>query len=123
MPRVPFNKIADFLIESDVLLVHLSNDDLFKITIPSKIQAYLYLAKPVLICLEGDGADIINNARCGISVKPGCKYKLSEAVNQFMNLSKKELQQMGMNAKKYYVDNFSFEKGVNRFNEIFNDII
>ena len=47
-PRRPVEKIGEVLKLADVLLVHLKDDPLFRITIPSKIQAYLAAGRPIL---------------------------------------------------------------------------
>ena len=39
LPPVKMEEIGDYLKYADLLLVHLKNDPLFEITIPSKIQA------------------------------------------------------------------------------------
>ena len=41
LPRQPVEAIGAILSLADVLLVHLKDDPLFRITIPSKTQAYL----------------------------------------------------------------------------------
>ena len=48
LPRQPMHAMGGILAGSDALLVHLKDDPLFRITIPSKIQAYLAAGKPIL---------------------------------------------------------------------------
>ena len=50
---LPMDQIGALLTSADVLLVHLKPDPLFEITVPSKIQAYLAIGKPVLISVRG----------------------------------------------------------------------
>lgn len=50
------------------LLVTLVDSEIFRLTIPSKIQAYLAAGRPIIACLNGIGADIVNEAQAGIVV-------------------------------------------------------
>lgn len=59
MPRQPSSEIGRYLAAADVLLIHLRKDPLYRITIPSKTQAYLAASKPILIAVEGDAAALI----------------------------------------------------------------
>ena len=47
LPRQPMEAIGAILSLADAALVHLKDDPLFRITIPSKTQAYLALGRPV----------------------------------------------------------------------------
>jgi colanic acid biosynthesis glycosyl transferase WcaI len=58
MPRQPMHAMGSILAGADVLLVHLKDDPLFRITIPSKTQAYLAAGKPILMGVRGDAADL-----------------------------------------------------------------
>jgi colanic acid biosynthesis glycosyl transferase WcaI len=100
MPAV-FNK-------ADALLVSLRNADIFNMTIPSKVQAYLASGKPILASLSGAGAEIVSQSRCGIVSPPGDSKALSIAMYQMMNLSDEELFEMSINGKEYYNTHFSF---------------
>ena len=56
LPRQPMEAIGRILSLADVLLVHLQDDPLFRITIPSKAQAYLAVGRPILMAVAGDAA-------------------------------------------------------------------
>lgn len=68
--RKPITEIGSILRLADVLLVHLKNDPLFEITVPSKIQAYLATGKPILIGVKGDAAKLVEDANAGLSCEP-----------------------------------------------------
>ncbi len=61
--RKPVSEIGPILRLADILLVHLKNEPLFNITIPSKTQAYMASGKPVLIGVSGDAAELIVEPR------------------------------------------------------------
>jgi glycosyltransferase involved in cell wall biosynthesis len=80
---------------ADVLLVHLRDDPLFRITIPHKILSYMGSGKPILAALAGDGADLVTTAGAGISCPPGKPEALAMAVRDFLRMSAEERRAMG----------------------------
>lgn len=114
-PRVPMDKIINYIDEADVVLVHLKKDPLFEITIPSKTQAYLSLGKPILINVTGDAAKLIVDNKAGYYFEPDNPQKFKDLLIKMRNLDKKELTLMGENAKKLYDNELSKKVGVSKF--------
>jgi colanic acid biosynthesis glycosyl transferase WcaI len=67
LPAVPMAEVGDYLSSADALLVHLKNDPLFSITIPSKTQAYMAAGKPILMAVDGDAAELVVRSQCGVT--------------------------------------------------------
>ncbi len=80
---------------ADVLLVHLKDDSLFRITIPHKILAYLGVGKPILAAVAGDAAELVEAVGAGITCAPGDPAALAAAVRQLREASLDERQAMG----------------------------
>ncbi len=59
LPVRPAAEIGPLLAAADVLLVHLRDDPLFSITIPSKTQAYMAAGRPILMAVRGDAAAMV----------------------------------------------------------------
>jgi len=93
--RFPHNAMPGLYALADVLLVHLKDDPLFRITIPHKILNYMASGKPILAALAGDGADLVIEAGAGISCPPGKPEALAEAVQTFLRMSADERKAMG----------------------------
>ena len=53
------------------MLVTLSDDPLFKLYAPAKISSYMAAAKPIIAVLNGEGAQVIQEAACGWSIPAG----------------------------------------------------
>jgi len=70
LPRRPVSEIGEILNLADVLIVHLKDDPLFRITIPSKIQAYLAVGRPILAGVRGDAAELVRMAGAGVVCQP-----------------------------------------------------
>jgi colanic acid biosynthesis glycosyl transferase WcaI len=122
LPPVPMDKVGAILSKADILLVHLRKDPLFKITIPSKTQAYMAVGKPLLMAVDGDAADIVIKSKCGVVARSGNAESLAKAVGNLESMHYDQLIAMGLNAKNYYQANFSLYIGINKFYQIFNRI-
>lgn len=122
LPAVEMGQVGGFLRSADALLVHLRDDELFEITIPSKIQAYMAIGKPILLAVKGDAANLVNEARCGLIAEPENPVSLANAAIRLESMTKEELQIMGGNGKEYYLRELSVEVGISKFTKVFKEI-
>ena len=120
--RKPVSEIGPILRLADVLLVHLKDDPLFRITIPSKTQAYMAIGRPVLIGVNGDAAKLVKEANAGLYCQPENSESIASTVLQFYNMKKQDLEQMGNNAMNYYDNNLSFKIAVEKYIKIFEEV-
>lgn len=97
------------------LLVHLQNDPLFAITIPSKIQAYLAIGKPILVGVRGDAADLVRAAGAGIMFAPGQASALAQAVDELLAMPDSARERMGAAGRAYYEEHLSLAAGAQAF--------
>jgi len=119
LPRRPVSEIGEILNLADVLLVHLKDDPLFRITIPSKVQAYLAVGRPILVGVRGDAADLVRMAGAGVDFLPENPRSLSEAVEKLYRMPRPLLDEMGDRGRRYYREKLSISEGVSRFEEVF----
>ena len=115
----PSEKMPYFFNLSDTLLVSLKDDYIFSLTIPSKLQSYMAFGKPIIASLNGEPAQIINDAKCGLVSNSNDYENLAFNVLKMSKYSKDTLSEMGENAKKYCEDKFDREKLLLELNEIF----
>lgn len=123
LERQPPEKINAILQLADVLLVHLKDTPLFRITIPSKIQAYMAAAKPILLGVRGDSADIINQSEAGVVTVPEDPESMIEAVLQLYHMPDEDRKKMGRKARNYYEKNLSMDTGVLKFEKLFYQLV
>lgn len=102
LPRVPLRDVQRFLSAADALLVHLSDDPLYRITIPSKTQAYLYAGRPILMGVAGDAADLVRSADAGHVFAPEDAAALADAVVRMVAAGPARRAQMGSNGRTFY---------------------
>ncbi|NMR83954.1 glycosyltransferase, partial [Vibrio parahaemolyticus] len=122
LPRVPMSQVGSLLHESDILLVHLNDEELFRITIPSRTQANLAIGKPIVMGVKGDAADLIEMSGSGVTCEPNSPDSLADAITWIADKTSLELEQMGNNAKSFYYQKLSVKKGVKRFISVFEEI-
>ena len=111
-PHVPPEKLSSILYDANVLLVHLKSDPVFKITIPQKTQAYMYLGRPILMAADGDAAEIIRDSKGGIISEPCKPDKIASVICQLLSLKSEDLQILGKNGHDYYQQKMSATVGV-----------
>lgn len=112
LPPVPMEQVGSVLQAADVLLVHLRDAPIYRITIPSKTQAYLFMGKPIIIGVAGDAAALVQEADAGIAVPPEDAAALADAVTRMMSLSSAERASMGARGRMFYEWKLSFAVGV-----------
>ena len=123
LPPRPITAMGEVYTRSDALLVHLKDDPLFRITIPSKTQAYLFIGKPVIMAMRGDAADLVREAGAGVICKPGDPQDMLNAIKMLRNMPVATRQLMGEAGHRFYMDRLSFDRGVNRFEQIMTALV
>ncbi len=101
MGWVPFVKLPAYMDICNVMMMCLKDNEVLNITVPAKLQTYMSCQKPVLAFMNGAGADVVNEAHCGISVPAEDVEGLSEAFLKLSDLSNSELEALGKNGKDY----------------------
>jgi len=122
LPPRPMERMGELYAAADALVVHLKDDPLFRITVPSKTQAYLFVGKPIIMAMRGDAADLIRKAGAGIICEPENAKDIVGAVKNLYNMSTGERRKMGSAGRRFYLDSLSFEKGTSKFEMIMKDI-
>jgi colanic acid biosynthesis glycosyl transferase WcaI len=113
--RVPPQVAAQYQRAADALLVHLRNDPLFNITIPSKTQGYLAAGRPIIMAVSGDAADLIRRSQAGVVVPPESPAELAAAIWSLSELPSQELARLGANGRSYYEQHLSAKIGMAQF--------
>ncbi len=103
----PAEQMPSIFAVSDVLLVHLLDEPLFRITIPSKTTAYMACARPVLMAIAGDAADLIERTDAGITCQPGDGKALAEAVRRLYTMSPEARERMGRAGREAFLTSYS----------------
>jgi colanic acid biosynthesis glycosyl transferase WcaI len=103
---------------SDVQLVSLVQDDLFAVTMPSKVQSILAAGKPLIVMAPGDAAEVVRTAGSGWAVRPGDPDDLARAILHAQTRTADELSAMGEAGREYYLRHMSRDVGGPRLDSI-----
>ena len=117
--RRPPGEMGPILAGADALLVHLSDDPLFRVTIPSKTQAYLAAGRPLVMAVAGDAADLVRAAGAGITCEPDDPEGLAAAVRRLARMPADEREALGRRGRAFYDSELSLGAGVSRFERLF----
>jgi Glycosyltransferase len=98
--RYPGEQMPGLYALADVLLVHLRDDPLFRITIPHKVFTYLASGKPVLVAGEGDVVDLVESASAGLTCRPSDAPALAAVVRSFLEMPAEARRAMGENGRR-----------------------
>lgn len=123
LPPVPMAQVGAYLKSADALLVHLRRDALFKITIPSKTQAYMAVGKPILMAVQGEASDLISHAACGLVAEPEDSESLANAADKLSKMTNEELIEMGRSGLQFYENKLSLRVGAAKFKRVFERAI
>ena len=121
--RLPMDEISSYMRNADALLVSLRADPLFKITIPSKTQAYMANGKPIIMAVEGDAANLVTRARCGVTCEPENAPALASAVLDLSSRSSSELEALGNAGMAYYAQKLCLKIGTDEFVKVFEELV
>lgn len=123
LPRQPMQAMGRVLAGADALLVHLKDDPLFRITIPSKTQAYLAAGKPIIMGVRGDAASLVKQSQSGVFCEPGDPQSIANAVKELVDAGRENLAAMGRSGRAFYDGALSASLGAEAFDRVFKEVV
>ena len=115
--RRPLETMPLYFKFSDVLLASLKKKNIYALTLPGKIQAYMASAKPIIAMIDGETARIIEESGSGLAVPSEDVEGLTDAVKLMSQMTINNLESMGNNGKRYYLENFDFKKSLEKLDQ------
>lgn len=112
--RFPVETMPGFMQQASALLVTLADQVIFKATIPSKVQAYLAAGRPILACINGEGAELVTAAGAGLAIPAEDGEALAEAILRLYHMAPAEREVMGARGRLYCTQHFSHDMLVNQ---------
>ena len=120
--RRPYHEMPRISALADVHLVHLRDLPFFRATIPSKTQVALACARPVLMAVNGDAADIVRKAEAGVTCPPEDESRIADAMVTLAESSRDELEAMGQRGRRFYLDEMSLDIGGRYMDGLLRDV-
>ncbi len=118
----PLEMMPSYFRHADSMLISLRPSEIFSITIPSKLQAYLASGKPIISSMDGEAPKLIQDNQAGMCSPAGDSKGLAEVILQMSQLSKGELDVLGKNARKLYERDFEREMLISRLEASFKSV-
>ena len=114
--RVPKEKLKDIYPQMDAFILTLCSEKQIGYvanTVPSRLQGYMTVGKPIIASIDGGAREIINEVKCGIAVPADDEKAFAEALTEFIE-NKDNYNECGLRAKKYFKENFERSVVMNR---------
>jgi colanic acid biosynthesis glycosyl transferase WcaI len=121
-PPIPKEATRAFYNACDLCLVPLAPFPVLRETIPSKIFEVMACERPVLACLGGEGARVVEESGAGRVVPPGDAPAIAEAVLRLSATSPQELSRMGSAGRSYVAERYAREALAARYLEILEGV-
>lgn len=108
--RYPIETMPGLMQKASALLVSLADQPIFAATVPNKVQAYMAAGRPILACLNGEGARLVVEAGAGLAVPAEDARSLAAAVLRLYEMPLEERLAMGANGRKYFKNHFDHDR-------------
>ena len=118
----PAHEMPYLFASCDALLLSLNKNEIFSLTIPSKLQSYLACGKPIVAAIDGEANRIIQEAHCGLAVAAEDHEQLANAVLSIYNLTASEREEMGMRGFEYCQEHFASQKLIAQLEGLFESL-
>jgi len=112
--RFPVETMPGFMQKASALLVTLADQPIFAATVPNKVQAYLAAGRPIVACLNGEGARLVVEAGAGLATPAEDARALADTILRLYRLSPAEREKMGENGRRYYQEHFDHDRLVDQ---------
>lgn len=101
--RFPFEAMPAFYKVADAMLLTLKGDfPHLKLVVPARLQSYMSASRPVLGMIDGAGAQIISESKCGYAVGGGDSKSLVKLIKESVLPNRDEFESYGLNGRKYF---------------------
>ena len=114
--RQPAEYIPQLLAACDAAFISFQNAELWRMTIPAKLQSYMACGMPIIASAFGETQRIIEEAECGLCAPIGDEKALAQHI---LKLKKEDLSAMAEKSRSYYKKHFDKQSVMDGLNEYF----
>lgn len=112
--RKKAEEIPAYMAHFDVAFLSFADNELFKMTIPAKLQSYMACGMPILAVADGETKRIIEEAECGGCCELGDVEKLAGKIVKFKN---QDSRTIGTKSRQYFEAHFLKDKLMDEIQE------
>lgn len=119
--KKPAKEIPNYINACDATFISLKSNYISEKILPAKLQSYLASGKPIIGCAKGEIESVINLANAGICCNEENEEVLAQKIIELKNKTEEELYEYGINARRYYEENYEKNYLLNRMDNILNN--
>lgn len=112
--RVSSTEITKYMEGADILFLHLIKDPIYESIIPSKLQAYIEIGKPILAGIEGEARAFVTENDLGEAFSSEHGVGLEMATLKLAQYSTENINNIKDRSVNLYREKFSRDAGANR---------
>lgn len=116
--RYPMSAMAGIYRHASCLVATLKDEEIFSLTIPSKIQAYLAAGRPIIASINGEGARVVMEAGAGLACAAEDSLGLANCIRTLHAMPESDRHNMGCAGRRYFLENFEMRSQAVRLIEI-----
>jgi glycosyltransferase involved in cell wall biosynthesis len=112
---VPNGKVPEIQAQADVMLLPIKKGAASS-SIPSKLPAYMFSAKPIIGCMDEDSytAEAIRESKGGFVIEPENAQSLTEMMAKMAAMDAAELETIGKSGQRYALEHFAKTKNLTK---------
>lgn len=116
--RYPAEEMPQFFQRAQALVVSLKRAEIFAQTVPAKIQSYLAAGRPIIAALDGEGAQVVQEAGAGLACAAEDVDGLVRCTEALYNMAPTGRDALGQAGRRYFLENFEMGKQASRLADI-----
>lgn len=116
---IPKKQVQSMLHSFDLCYIGLRKENLFKYGVsPNKLFDYMYSSTPILYAIDSGPNNVVDTAKCGISIEPENTELIIKAVLETYEFDEDTRKQLGINGRKYVLEHFTYKKLAKKMEEL-----
>lgn len=106
---------------ADCVVVPVRDLELFSAALPTKLFEAMACAKPIVLAMKGEAAEIVTEAQAGICVAPDNPIALHNAIVKIQN-SPESAARLGENGRRYAMQHFDRDRRTAEVDDLLREI-
>ena len=121
--RFPAQMMAPFFQKADVLLATLRRAPAFALTAPGKLQSYFASGRPIIASMDGEGAQMVEDAGAGLTAPASSPAKLADCVDTLYRMPAEERRKLGASGRAYCEEHFERGRLLSRLEVLLQEAV
>ena len=120
--RKKVEELIPYYNQASLFLLSLEKGSTVGKTIPSKLQTYMSAGRGIIGSIDGATAQIIHDAKAGMTCPAGDDEALSQIILKMLN-QENQLEEYSKNSRNYFLNHFTIEKYVDQIEKKMGELL